>query len=68
MKSAGVLTSNTRDHHAFGASLAAMLLVLLASALASAQSSADTPLTLNGRRRGRNRRWPIEHGCDAARQ
>jgi PDZ domain len=41
MKSAGVLTSNARDHHAFGSSLAAMLLVLFASALASAQSSAD---------------------------
>jgi hypothetical protein len=42
MKSAGVLTSNAREHHAFGASLAAMVLVLFASALASAQSSVDT--------------------------
>jgi PDZ domain len=41
MKSAGVLTSNAREHHAFGASLAAMLLLLFASALASAQSGAD---------------------------
>ncbi len=42
MKSAGVLTSNAPRHHAFVASLAAMLLVLSATALASAQSSADT--------------------------
>ena len=42
MKSAGVLTSNAREHHAFGASLAAMLLVLLVSAVASAQSAVDT--------------------------
>ena len=42
MKSAGVLTSNARAHHALGASLAAMLLVVFASPLASAQSSADS--------------------------
>jgi hypothetical protein len=38
MKSAGVLTSKTRNHRALGASLAAMLLVMFASALAAAQS------------------------------
>ena len=42
MKSAGVLTSRACEHHAFGASLAAMLLLLIASTLASAQSGADT--------------------------
>jgi S1-C subfamily serine protease len=42
MKSAGVLASPACEHHAFGASLAAMLLVLIASTLASAQSGADT--------------------------
>jgi S1-C subfamily serine protease len=42
MKSAGVLASPACEHHAFGASLAAMLLVLIASTLASAQSAADT--------------------------
>src|SRR5208337_4769590 len=42
MKSAGVLTSKAREHHAFGASIAAMLLVLFASALAAAQSGAET--------------------------
>jgi len=42
MKSAGVSASQAREHHALGASLAAMLLVLLASALARAQSGADT--------------------------
>jgi hypothetical protein len=42
MKSAGVLTSKAWEHHGFGASLAAMLLVLFASALASAQSSDTT--------------------------
>jgi hypothetical protein len=42
MKSAGVLTSKAREHHALGASVAAMLLVVLASALASAQTAADT--------------------------
>jgi S1-C subfamily serine protease len=47
MKSAGVLTSNAREHHALGASLAAMLLVLFAGSIASAQSSAvpTTPKT-----------------------
>jgi hypothetical protein len=42
MKSAGVLTSKAREHHALGASVAAMLLVVLGSALADAQSAADT--------------------------
>jgi len=42
MKSAGVSASQAREHHALGASLAAMLLVLLASPLARAQSGADT--------------------------
>jgi hypothetical protein len=42
MKSAGVLTSKAREHHAFGASIAAMLLVLFASALAAAQAGAET--------------------------
>ncbi len=42
MKSAGVPTSKAREHHAFGASIAAMLLVLFASALAAAQSGAET--------------------------
>ncbi len=42
MKSAGVLTSEAREYRAFGASLAAMLLVLFASALAAAQSGAET--------------------------
>ena len=42
MKSAGVLTSRACEPHAFGASLAAMLLVLLISTIASAQSGADT--------------------------
>jgi len=43
MKSAGVLpTSKAREPHAFGASLAAMLLAVFASALAAAQSSPDT--------------------------
>jgi hypothetical protein len=42
MKSAGVLASKSCEHHAFGASLAAMLLVLFASALASAQSTDTT--------------------------
>ena len=42
MKSAGVLTSKARAHHAFGASIAAMLLVVFASALAAAQSGAET--------------------------
>jgi PDZ domain len=42
MKGAGVLTSKARAHRAFGASLAAMLLVLSLSALAAAQSDSDT--------------------------
>jgi hypothetical protein len=42
MKSAGVSTSKARKHHAFGASIAAMLLVVFASALAAAQSGAET--------------------------
>jgi len=42
MKSAGVLTSPACEHHAFGASLAAMLLLLIASTLASAQSGDTT--------------------------
>jgi PDZ domain len=42
MKSAGVLTSKSCEHHRFGASLAAMLLVLFASALAYAQSTDTT--------------------------
>jgi PDZ domain len=42
MKNVGALTSKSCEHHAFGASLAAMLLVLFASALASAQSSDTT--------------------------
>lgn len=42
MKSAGVLTSKAREHHAFGASIAAMLLVVSLSALAAAQSGAET--------------------------
>jgi S1-C subfamily serine protease len=42
MKSAGVSASKARVHHALGASLTAMLLVLLARALASAQSGVDT--------------------------
>jgi S1-C subfamily serine protease len=42
MKSAGVSASKARESHAFGASLAAMLLVVFSSALASAQSDADT--------------------------
>jgi hypothetical protein len=42
MKSAGVLTSKAREHHALGASVAAMLLVVFASAIAAAQSAADT--------------------------
>jgi len=42
MKSAGVSASKARESHAFGASLAAMLLVVFTSALASAQSDADT--------------------------
>ena len=42
MKSAGVLTSSACEHHAFGASLAAMLILLFASTLASAQFSDTT--------------------------
>ncbi|MGC1400930.1 PDZ domain-containing protein [Candidatus Binatus sp.] len=42
MKNAGVLTSKARLSQAFGASLAAMLLVVFAGARASAQSAADT--------------------------
>ncbi len=42
MKSAGVLTSKARALHAFGASIAAMLLVVFACALAAAQSGAET--------------------------
>jgi hypothetical protein len=42
MKSAGVLTNKSCEHHGFGASLAAMLLVLFASALVSAQSTDTT--------------------------
>jgi hypothetical protein len=42
MKNAGALTSKSCERHTFGASLAAMLLVLFASALASAQSSDTT--------------------------
>ncbi|MFZ2059775.1 MAG: PDZ domain-containing protein [Candidatus Binatus sp.] len=42
MKNAGALASKAREHHAFGASLAAMLLVVFASALACAQSSDTT--------------------------
>lgn len=42
MKSAGVLTSSACEHHAFGASLAAMLLLLIASTFASAQSGDTT--------------------------
>jgi hypothetical protein len=42
MKNAGVLTSKARLSHAVGASLAAMLLVVLAGARASAQVAADT--------------------------
>ena len=42
MKSAGVLTSKAREYRAFGASIAAMLLVLFASAPAAAQSGAET--------------------------
>src|SRR5690242_5837060 len=42
MKNAGVLVSRTRPRQAFGASLAAMLLVLFSSALVSAQSGVDT--------------------------
>ena len=42
MKNAGALTSKAREPHAFGASIAAMLLVVFASALASAQSSDTT--------------------------
>ena len=42
MKSAGVSASKARESHAFGASLAAMLLLLIASTLASAQSSDTT--------------------------
>jgi PDZ domain len=42
MKNVGALTSKSCEHHAFGASLAAMLLVLFASAIASAQSSDTT--------------------------
>ncbi len=41
MKSAGVLTSKAREYRAFGASFAAMLLVLFTSALAAAQSGAE---------------------------
>ena len=42
MKSAGASASKAREYRAFGASLTAMLLVLLASAIASAQSAVDT--------------------------
>ena len=42
MKNAGALASKSYEHHRFGASLAAMLLVLFASALASGQSSDTT--------------------------
>jgi hypothetical protein len=42
MKNAGALTSKSCERHAFGASLAAMLLVLFAGTLASAQSSDTT--------------------------
>ena len=42
MKSAGALASKSCEHHGFGASLAAMLLVLFVSAIASAQSSDTT--------------------------
>jgi PDZ domain len=42
MKNAGVPSSKERLSHAFGASLAATLLLLFASARASAQSAADT--------------------------
>jgi S1-C subfamily serine protease len=44
MKNAGVLASKAREHHAFGASIAALLLVLFASALAGAQAgTAEIP-------------------------
>ena len=42
MKNAGVLISRARERLAFGASLAAMLLLIFASAIAFAQSSAET--------------------------
>ncbi|HZC45622.1 MAG TPA: PDZ domain-containing protein [Candidatus Acidoferrum sp.] len=42
MKSVGVLTSGAREHHAPGASLAAMLLVMIAYGFAAAQSVPDT--------------------------
>jgi hypothetical protein len=42
MKNVGALTSKSCERYAFGASLAAMLLVLFASAVASAQSSDTT--------------------------
>jgi hypothetical protein len=42
MKNAGALISKTRERHAFGASFAAMSLILLASTLASAQSGTGT--------------------------
>jgi PDZ domain len=42
MKNAGALTKKSCERHAFGASLAAMLLVVFASAIASAQSSDTT--------------------------
>ncbi len=42
MKSAGVPISKAREPHAFGASLAAILLAVFASALAAAQSGPDT--------------------------
>jgi hypothetical protein len=45
MKSAGVLTSKVREHHALGASMAAMLSVLLASGLAAAQSDTAASAT-----------------------
>jgi PDZ domain len=45
MKSAGVLTSRAREHHALGASLAAMLSVVLASVLAAAQSDTAASAT-----------------------
>jgi len=42
MKSAGALTSKAREHHALGASIAAMLPILFLGALAAAQSGAET--------------------------
>ena len=63
MKSARVLTSKAREHHALGASIAAMLLVLLASTLA--QSGAETAGSVMSETAAASAAVPASTGIDA---